>query len=152
MLFFFSFTLPECLPFRTQTKCSFIAVFGHRTGSAVLPQGIPHSSLKLPYRYSHLCEQAGGNLQYVHRVICRQQGGICRKGSLVVKAIPTDLFTSAHPFLIESVWMQPKGKSGKTILLTSCTTALKNTLALQICAFILRAILYNVYLSLQPYL
>lgn len=34
----FSFILPVCLPFSTQIKCSFVAVFRHRTGSAVLPQ------------------------------------------------------------------------------------------------------------------
>lgn len=111
----FSFILPVCLPFSTQTKCSFVAVFGHRTGSAVLPQWIPHSSLQLPHRYSHLCEQAGGNLQYVHGINCREQGGICMKGSLVVKVIPMNLFTHEHPFLIVSVWMQPMENQGRQI-------------------------------------
>lgn len=103
VILFFSFILPGCLPFCTQTNCNFVPVFGHRTGSAVFPQHIPHSTPQLPYSYNHLCEQAGGNLKYMHRVICRQQRGICWKGSLVVKAMPTDLLTLAHPFLIVSV-------------------------------------------------
>lgn len=43
VILFFSFILPGCLPFCTQTNCNFVPVFGHRTGSAVFPQHIPHS-------------------------------------------------------------------------------------------------------------
>lgn len=101
MFFSFSLILLACLPFSTQIKWSFVAVFGHRTGSAVLHKEFLlalscfHALITTSvsrWRVSPVCTQ--GYLQ--------DTKGHFRKGSLVVKAIPADLFTLVRPFLIVS--------------------------------------------------